>query len=82
MPYLNDAFQSKNYRRMYTSDMLDFKKFIEKNQCPVNTRVCDEAVWIFQSLLVGSQSDMNDIALAIAKVQKNAGKIKTKLEAK
>ncbi len=83
MPYLNDAFQSKNYRRMYSSDMLDFKKFIEKNQCPVNTRVCDEeAVWIFQSLLLGSKSDMNDIALAMAKVQKNAGKIKAKLDAK
>jgi hypothetical protein len=47
----------------------------------VNTRVCDEeAVWIFQSLLLGSKSDMNDIAMAIAKVQKNAARIKAKIE--
>jgi dTDP-4-amino-4,6-dideoxygalactose transaminase len=80
MPYLSNAFQSKNYKRMYAPEMLDFKKFVENNQCPVNTRVCDEeAVWIFQSLLLESRSDMNDIAVAIDKVQKNAGKIKAKI---
>jgi len=81
MPYLDDAFRSKNYRKMYSSEMLDFGKFVERNQCPENNRVCnEEAVWIFQSLLLGSKSDMNDIAIAIGKVQKSAGKIKAKIE--
>jgi dTDP-4-amino-4,6-dideoxygalactose transaminase len=80
MPYLDDAFRSKNYRKMYPSEMLDFKKFVEQNKCPENDRICnEEAVWIFQSLLLGSKGDMNDIAAAIAKVQKNAGKIKAKV---
>ncbi len=80
MPYLNDAFQSKNYKKMYSSEMLDFGKFVEKNQCPMNTRVCnEEAVWIFQSLLLGSKSDMDDISNAIMKVQKSAGNIKAKI---
>jgi len=81
MPYLNDAFKSKNYKKMYSGEMLDFGKFVERNQCPENNRVCnEEAVWIFQSLLLGSKSDMNDIAMAIAKIQKSADKIKAKLE--
>ena len=80
MPYLEDAFRSKNYRKMYPSELLDFGKFVENNQCPENTRICnEEAVWIFQSLLLGSKSDMNDISMAIAKIQKGAGKIKAKL---
>jgi perosamine synthetase len=80
MPYLNEAFQSKNYRKMYPSEMLDFGKFVEKNQCPMNTRVCnEEAVWIFQSLLLGSKSDMDDISNAIVKIQKSAGNIKAKI---
>jgi dTDP-4-amino-4,6-dideoxygalactose transaminase len=80
MPYLDDAFRSKNYKKMYPREMLDFQKFVEKNKCPENDRICnEEAVWIFQSLLLGSKSDMDDIAAAISKVQQNAGKIKAKM---
>ena len=65
---------------MYPREMLDFQKFVEKNKCPENDRICnEEAVWIFQSLLLGSKSDMDDIAAAISKVQQNAGKIKAKM---
>jgi perosamine synthetase len=80
MPYLDDAFRSKNYRKMYPAEMLDFKKFVEQNQCPENDRVCnEEAVWIFQSMLLGSKEDMNDIAMAIEKIHKNAGFLKSKI---
>jgi perosamine synthetase len=80
MPYLDDAFHSKNYRQMYPIEMLDFNKFVERNQCPENDRICnEEAVWIFQSLLLGSKSDMNDIAMAIEKIHKNAGTLKLKI---
>ena len=77
MPYLEDAFKSKNYQKMYPKEMLDFKSFVAKNQCPENDRLCnEEAVWLFQSMLLGTKSDMDDIAMAIEKVHKNAGKIK------
>jgi hypothetical protein len=80
MPYLDDAFRSKNYKKMYPGEMLDFKKYVEQNKCPENDLICnEEAVWIFQSLLLGSKTDMDDIAKAIAKVQKNAGKINAKI---
>ena len=77
MPYLDDAFKSKNYQKMYPKEMLDFKSFVAKNQCPENDRLCnEEAVWLSQSMLLGTKSDMDDIATAIEKVHKNAGKIK------
>jgi perosamine synthetase len=75
-PYLKNAFQSKNFQKMYSREMLDFEKYTEQNLCPVNNVLCEEAVWLMQNLLLGKQSDMDDIAMAIDKIRKNAEKIK------
>lgn len=78
MPYLNDAFQSKNYQKMYPKKMLDYGKFVEKNHCPESKRLSLETgVWIFQSLLLGTHSDMDDIYNAIEKIHANSAKIKS-----
>jgi len=77
MPYLKDAFESKNFQKVYPKDMLDFDAYVERNQCPENDRICnEEAVWFSQSMLLGDQSDMDDIANALEKVYNSAGKIK------
>jgi hypothetical protein len=55
--------------------MIDFEGFVEHNRCPENDRLCEEAVWFRQSMLLGSESDMNDIAAAIEKIYNNAEKI-------
>lgn len=79
MPFLNNAFQSKNFQIMYPKNMLDYNKYMEQNQCPENDRVCDEeAVWFAQSMLLGTKSDMDDIAAAITKIHDNATKIAAK----
>ncbi len=75
MPYLKDAFQSKNFQKVYPKEMLDFDGYVERNQCPQTDQLCKEAVWFRQSMLLGSKSDMNDIAMAIEKIHKNADKI-------
>ena len=77
-PYLKNTFESKNYRRMYPKKMLDFAKYVEQNYCPENNLLCEEAVWFSQNMLLGSKADMDDIAMAIEKVHKNAGAIKNK----
>ena len=75
-PYLNDAFQSKNFRKIYPKDMLDFKQYVAQNQCPQNDKLCnEEAVWFTQNMLLGLKSDMTDIAGAIEKVHKNADQL-------
>ncbi len=76
MPYLGHAFQTKNFQKMYPKEMLDINRYLEDNKCPQNDRLCnEEAVWLTQSMLLGKRSDMDDIANAIAKVQKNADKL-------
>jgi perosamine synthetase len=71
-PYLENAFQSKNFKKMYTKDELDFKKFSEKNECPENDKLCVEAVWLGQNMLLAQRSDLDDIAMAIDRIRRNA----------
>ena len=76
-PFINDAFKSKNYQRMYSKDELNWDKFVANNQCPVNDRVCNEETVAFgQRMLLAERSDMDDIIKAIEKIYNNAGKIR------
>lgn len=75
MPYLNDAFQSKNYQKMYSKSQLNFDTYQENNSCPANDQLCTEAVWLAQSMLLGSRTDMDDIANAIEKIHGQADKL-------
>ena len=79
MPYLKNAFLSKNFKLMYQPEMLDYDKYMERNQCPLNDQLCEEAVWLMQNILLGDRSDMDDIANAIERIHKNAEKIKNAL---
>ena len=75
-PYLGHAFQTKNFQKMYPKEMLDINRYKEANQCPENDRLCDEeAIWLSQNLLLAGKSDMDNIATAIDKIQKNADKL-------
>ena len=76
MPYLNDAFQSKNFQKMYPKAQLDFKSYVERNHCPQNDRLCnEEAVWFTQNMLLGTKADMDEIANAIEKIYTHADKL-------
>jgi perosamine synthetase len=74
--YIKHAFQTKNYKKMYPAEMLDFDKFLKQNQCLKNDRLCnEEAVLFSHNMLLGAKSDMDDILKAIEKVHANAGKL-------
>lgn len=78
MPYLKHALNTKNFQLMYPSEMLDYSKYMERNQCPVNDQLCEEAVWFFHSLLLSEKSDMDDIVTAIERIHRSAENIKNK----
>ena len=78
MPYLKDAFQSKNFQKVYPPEMLDYEKYVERNQCPENDLLCnEEAVWLYQNMLLGSRNDMDDIYRAIEKIYENSERIRS-----
>lgn len=75
-PYIEHAFNTKNFKIMYPPEMLDINMFNEKNECPENDRLCAESVWLQQNILLAEKSDMDNIASAIERIHKNAEKIK------
>ena len=74
-PFLKKMLNSRIYRKMYSER--EIAEWEERNACPENDRLCEEAVWFFQTMLLGPQRDMDDIAEAIRKIQKHAGELRS-----
>jgi len=75
MDFLEDAFNSKTFRKVYSKETLDLDRYREENACPDNARVCEEAIWLSQRLLLGTKDDVDDIADAILKLYENRDKL-------
>jgi dTDP-4-amino-4,6-dideoxygalactose transaminase len=70
-PFLKDKLNSRAYRAIYSQP--EIAEWEERNACPENDKLCEEAVWFFQTMLLGSRRDMDQIAEAIRKIKKHAG---------
>ena len=73
--FLKATLNSRVYRKMYSER--EIAEWEERNACPENDKLCEEAVWFFQTMLLGPRRDMDDIAAAIRKIQKYAGELKS-----
>jgi perosamine synthetase len=71
---LAQLFNSRGYRRLFTESRL--KQWNEENILPGNDKLCSEAVTFYQSILLGSKSDMDDIVNAITRIYENRDLIK------
>jgi len=63
------ALNSKNFKRAFPKERL--ARYREELHYPANDQLCEEAVWFTQNMLLGSRSDIDDIANAIQKVYEN-----------
>jgi dTDP-4-amino-4,6-dideoxygalactose transaminase len=69
-PFLKAAIHSRGYQRLFPAKAL--AEWEERNRCPANDRLCEEAVWFTQNMLLGARTSMDHIADAIRKIQRNA----------
>jgi dTDP-4-amino-4,6-dideoxygalactose transaminase len=72
-PFLKNTLQSRGYQAIYSSNRLN--DYFDKLHFPANDRLCTEAVWFIQTMLLGPRSDMDQIAEAIRKIQSHAAQI-------
>jgi perosamine synthetase len=72
-PLLENALSSRGFKRIFDEQTL--KDWRERNECPQNDRLCSEAVWLTQTMLLGPRQDMDTIAAAIRKIQTHAAEI-------
>lgn len=68
--FIRDALNSRPYVKVYGKTAIE--KWAERNECPENDRLCGEALWFMQNMLLGPRSDMDEIAAAIRKIQAHA----------
>ena len=68
-PFLKSAIASRGYRRIFSDKVL--AEWEERNRCPANDRLCEEAVWFTQNMLLAPRGSMDQIAGAIRKIQTN-----------
>jgi perosamine synthetase len=72
-PFIKQTLNSRGYRSAYSErEIADWE---ERNECPENDKLCEEAVWFFQTMLLGSRRDMEQIAEAVRKIQQHAGEL-------
>ena len=72
--YVSGLAKNKHFLKVYGEKRM--KYWLEQNQnCPQNDKVCEQAVWFTQTMLLGPKSDMDQIAEAIRKLQKHAGEL-------
>ena len=72
-PFLKNALHSRGYQRIYSYK--EIAAWEERNRCPANDRLCEEAVWFVQTMLLAPRKSMEQIAEAIRKIQKHAGEL-------
>lgn len=68
--FLRTSLNSRTYKLLYPKQVLD--EWEERTRCPNNDRLCEEAVWFTQTMLLGPRTDMDSIAEAIRKIQAHA----------
>jgi dTDP-4-amino-4,6-dideoxygalactose transaminase len=72
-PFLKDTFDSRAYRKIYPAKQL--ADWFERNRCPANDSLCEEAVWFTQTMLLGPREDMDQIAEAVRKIHRQSGSL-------
>ena len=70
-PFIKETLQSRGYRASYSATQL--AGWEEQNQCPANDQLCQETVWLYQSVLLAKRGDMEQIADAVRKIHAHAG---------
>lgn len=71
--FIEVTLNSKNFKRAFSKERLD--KYRQGLRYPDNDQLCEEAVWLTQNLLLGTKSDIDDIADAILKIYENRDKL-------
>lgn len=69
-PFLRRALESRGFQRVFGEQRI--KQYFDELACPENDRLCGEAVWFTQNMLIGPRSDMDEIAGAITKIRQHA----------
>jgi dTDP-4-amino-4,6-dideoxygalactose transaminase len=69
--YVSALAKNKHFLKIYGDKRMN--EWLQQNQsCPQNQKLCEQAVWFTQTMLLADRSAMEQIAAAIRKIQRHA----------
>ena len=69
-PFVEQTLRSRAFRAIYSDkEIADWR---ERNRCPRNDRLCEEALWMGQPQLLGERWHLEQVVEAIEKTRKHA----------
>jgi dTDP-4-amino-4,6-dideoxygalactose transaminase len=71
--FIRDALNSRAYIKVYGK--AEIENWEDRNRCPENDKLCKEAVWFMQNMLLGPRSDMDEIAEAVRRINVHAAEL-------
>ncbi len=71
--YVRGLVKSRHYQKLYTEKEL--KEWQERNECPQNDLLCEQAVWFTQNMLLAPRSSMEAIVDAVRRIQRHASQV-------
>src|SRR5205814_1161211 len=72
--YVSGLANDKHFLKIYGEGRL--KEWLARNQdLPQNEKLCQQAVWFTQNMLLGPRTDMDKIAEAIGRIQKHGAEL-------
>jgi perosamine synthetase len=72
--YVSGLAKNRHFLKIYGEKKL--QDWLARNQeCPQNEKLCGEAVWFTQNMLLAEREKMDRIAEAIRKIQEHAGQL-------
>jgi dTDP-4-amino-4,6-dideoxygalactose transaminase len=69
-PFIARTVRSPKFQRAFSERRI--ADWTERNTCPENNTLCEEAVWFTQNFLLAERAAMEQIVEAIQKIQRNA----------
>ena len=71
--FIKRSLASRSWQRLFPAETL--AQWEARTECLANDKLSEEAAWFTQTTLLGPRSDMDQIAEAIRKIQKQAGEL-------
>jgi dTDP-4-amino-4,6-dideoxygalactose transaminase len=71
--FLKNAFSTRGFQAIYSKQRLT--RWEDQNHTPANDKLCTEAVWFMQNMMIGPRRDMDQIVEAVRKVRDHAGEL-------
>ncbi len=73
-PFIDTYLNLPSFKRVYSKERLE--RYKNENLCPVNEMIGNETgIDLGQRVFLGTKKDMEDIVIAIVKIQKNSSKL-------